>query len=300
MQERQAPFYSDGYRLDGTIYLPDDYRPREQRPAIIPCSGYQGVQAFYPRLLARQFTQAGYVCLGFDYRGFARSEGPRGRVILDEQVVDIRHAITWLGLQPEVDPQRLGLVGWGMGAANVVRVTAQDTRVRAVAALNGFYDGTRWLRTIHAYVTWQEMLHTIAEDRIRRVTTGHSQRVEPFLHYPLDPDTAAHVQKELATLPGFGEQVTLEFSESLTLLNAEKDVTAIAPRPLFIAHGTQNRLHPVDESLALYAAAKDPKELYLLPGKHNDFMYHDHAVFRRLMTRLFAFFERSLPAEAEI
>jgi alpha-beta hydrolase superfamily lysophospholipase len=299
MQERQAPFYSEGYQLAGTVYVPDDYRTGEKRPAIVPCSGYQGVQSFYPRLFARQLTQAGYVCLGFDYRGFARSEGPRGRVILDEQVVDIRNAITWLSLQPEVEPQCLGLVGWGMGAANVVRAAAQDERVRAVAAINGFFVGTRWLRTIHSYVTWHAILQAIAEDRIRRVTTGHSQLVEPFLHYPLDPDTAEHVQKELATLPGFGEQVTLEFSESLTLLNAEKDVAAIAPRPLFIAHGKHNRLHPVDESLALYAAAHEPKELHLLAGKHNDFMYHDHPVFVTLMARLTAFLARCVATHPE-
>jgi uncharacterized protein len=300
MQQRRAQFFSDVYQLDGILYLPDDHRPGEKRPAFIPCSGYQGVQAFYPRLFASQLTTAGYVCLGFDYRGFARSGGPRGRVILDEQVADIRHAITWLSLQPEVDSQRLGLIGWGMGAANVVRVTAQDERVRAVAALNGFFDGTRWLRAIHSSVTWQAMVQAIAEDRIRRVTTGRSQLVEPFLHYPLDPDTAEHVQKELATLPGFGEQVTLEFSESLMQLNAEKDAAAIAPRPLFIAHGTQNRLHPVAESLALYAAAQEPKELYLLAGKHNDFMYHDHAVFIALMARLTAFFARYFAPETAL
>jgi alpha-beta hydrolase superfamily lysophospholipase len=297
MQQRRAQFFSDGYQLDGILYLPDDHRPGEKRPAIIPCSGYQGLQAFYPRLFASQLTTAGYVCLGFDYRGFARSDGPRGRVILDEQVADIRHAITWLGLQPEVDSQRLGLIGWGMGAANVVRVTAQDGRVRAVAALNGFFDGTRWLRAIHSPATWQAMVQAIAGDRIRRVTTGHSQLVAPFLYYPLDPDTAAHVQKELATLPGFGEQVGLEFFESLTRLNAEKDAAAIAPRPLFIAHGAQNRLHPVAESLVLYEAAKEPKEFYLLAGKHNDFMYRDHAVFTTLIARLTAFFAPYLTPE---
>jgi fermentation-respiration switch protein FrsA (DUF1100 family) len=299
MQERQAPFYSDGYQLVGTIYLPDDYRAGEKRPAVIPCSGYQGVQSFYPRLFARQLTHAGYVCLGFDYRGFASSEGPRGRVILDEQVVDIGNAITWLRLQPEVEPQCLGLIGWGMGAANVVRVAAQDERVRAVAAINGFFDGSRWLRTIHSHGTWHAMLQAITEDRIRRVTTGRSQLVAPFLHYPLDPDTAVHVQKELATLPGFGEQVTLEFSDSLLRLNAEKDVAAIAPRPLCIAHGEHNRLHPVDESLALYAAAQEPKELHLLAGKHNDFMYNDHPVFVTLMAHLTAFFARYVAAPSE-
>ncbi|PUB08205.1 X-Pro dipeptidyl-peptidase-like protein [Paenisporosarcina sp. OV554] len=133
-------FYSKGYKLDGTIYLPDDYQPGEKRPAIIPNSGYQGFNEFYPRLFARNLTQAGYVCLGFDYRGFAKSEGDKGRVILDEQVEDIINAVSFLQAQSEVNPDQVGLLGWGMGGSNVVRVAAKDKRVKAVAALNGFFD----------------------------------------------------------------------------------------------------------------------------------------------------------------
>ncbi|RBP85485.1 X-Pro dipeptidyl-peptidase-like protein, partial [Cytobacillus firmus] len=145
MQERQISFYSEGFKLDGTIYLPDDYQQGEKRPAIIPNSGYQGFNEFYPRLFARNLTELGYVCLGFDYRGFAGSEGQQGRVILDEQVQDVRNAITFLQTQDEVNPENIGLIGWGMGASNVVRVAAADKRVKAVAALNGFYNGERWL-----------------------------------------------------------------------------------------------------------------------------------------------------------
>lgn len=51
MQERTVYFYSEGYKLDGTLYLPDDIQPGEQRPAIIPNSGYQGFNKFYPAFL---------------------------------------------------------------------------------------------------------------------------------------------------------------------------------------------------------------------------------------------------------
>ncbi|MFD6211457.1 alpha/beta hydrolase [Peribacillus sp. NPDC060253] len=114
MIKRQIQFYSEGYKLDGTVYLPDDYKKGEKRPAIIPNSGYQGFNEFYPKLFAENLTAAGYVCLGFDYRSFAKSEGEEGRVILDEQVEDIQNAITFLSLQEEVDSDRIGLIGWGM------------------------------------------------------------------------------------------------------------------------------------------------------------------------------------------
>jgi fermentation-respiration switch protein FrsA (DUF1100 family) len=294
MLERQISFYSEGNKLDGTVYLPDDYLQGEKRPAIIPNSGYQGFNEFYPHLFAKNLTEAGYVCLGFDYRGFANSDGKQGKVLLNEQVEDIRNAITFLQLQEEIDPQQIGLIGWGMGAANVVQVAAADKRVKAVAALNGFFNGERWLKSIHTYVEWNQILKTIEEDRIRRVTTGESLLQDPFIHYPLDPATNDYVNKELVPLSPFGKQTALQFTESIATMNAEKVVAEISPRPLFIAHGKDNLLHPVDESVALYESAKEPKQLYLIDGKHNDFMYHQHPIFQELVQQLKEFFSYHL------
>lgn len=293
MQERQISFYSEGFKLDGTIYLPDDYQPGEKRPAIIPNSGYQGFNQFYPRLFARSLTELGYVCLGFDYRGFADSEGKQGRVILDEQVQDIRNAITFLTTQDEVDPENIGLIGWGMGASNVVRAAAADKRVKAVAGLNGFYNGERWLKSIHSYVDWIEIKNMVEADRIHRVTTGSSKYEDPFIHYPLDPATNDYVQKELAPLSPFGKQTQLQFTESIIELDADKTASAIEC-PLFIGHGKENLLHPVEESLHFYEAATEPKQLFLIEGKHNDFMYHEHPVFQDLIGQLGQFFGKSL------
>lgn len=300
MIERQISFYSEGYKLDGTIYLPDDYKEGEKRPAIIPNSGYQGFNEFYPRLFSKQLTKAGFVCLGFDYRGFANSEGEIGRVILDEQVEDIKNAITFLEIQEEVDPNAIGLIGWGMGAANVVRVTAQDKRVKAVAALNGFYHGERWLKSIHSYVEWKDILKMVKEDRVRRVTVGKSLLEDPFIHYPLDPATNDYVQKELAPLEPFGNKTYLQFSDSIINMNAEKVVADIAPRPIFVGHGKDNLLHPLEESLQLYRSAREPKQLYIIDGKHNDFMYEDHKEFSKLTKELIRFFENYLIKDEQL
>lgn len=291
MKERSVSFYSEGYRLKGTIYLPDDYKSGEKRPAIIPVSGYQGFNEFYPKLFSRYLTAAGYVCLGFDYRGFAESGGRKGRVILDEQIQDIKNALTFVQIQEEVDAERIGLIGWGMGAFNVVQVTAADKRVKAVAALNGFYNGERWLKSIHSYVQWHQILEMVEIDRVRRVTTGKSLRTDPFIHYPLDPATNSYVQKELAPLSPFGKKIDLQFTDSIMAMNAEQFAASIAPRPLFIGHGRHNMLHPWEEAEALYAATAEPKELYWINGKHNDFMYNGHPVLSELNAQLVEFFQ---------
>jgi uncharacterized protein len=291
MTEKQITFYSEGHRLKGTIYLPEDYEEGEKRPVIISNSGYQGFNEFYPKLFSRYFTAAGYIGIGFDYRGFAESEGAQGRVILNEQVQDIRNSVTFAQSRPEIDPEQIYLLGWGMGAPSVVEVAARDSRVKAVAALNGFYNGARWLQSIHAEEDWKNLLADVEEDRIARVTTGKSKRVDPFKHYVLDPATANYVSKELAPLAPFGKQIELQFTESILDTYAEKVVDAVSPAPLFIAHGTDNMLHPKQEAEALYAAAKDPKELYWIDGKHNDFMYYDHPVMNELIDQLLDFFK---------
>ena len=294
MKEEQITFYSEGAELVGTVYLPDDYMDGVRYPAIIPNSGYKGFNRFYPRLFARSLTAAGFVCLGFDYRGFGDSGGVPGRVLLDEQVQDIRNAITYLSTRNEVDPERVGILGWGMGASNVIRVAAQDPRAKAVAALNGFYVGTRWLKTVHPYVRWHEIVQEVEADRTERVRTGQSRRISPFAHYPLDPLTDEHVHVELALLPTFEDWVTVQMTESVLELDAEREAHRISPRPVFVAHGMGNLLHPLDEAGHLYEALGEPKVFYRIAGQHNDFMYEDHPEYQRLMIEVVRFFRESL------
>ena len=294
MIEKPVQFYSEGLLLQGTLYFPDNYQEGEKLPAIIPNSGYQGVNEFYPRMFAQSMTDKGYICLGFDYRGFADSEGDPARVLLEEQVQDIHNAITFLQLQEEVDHERIGLIGWGMGGSNVIRVTETNNNVSAVAALNGFYHGERWLKTVHSYEDWMKVLETVEQDRIRRVVEGESKEDEPFLHYPLDPATRDYVEKELADRKGFGGKTRIQFTESILELDADRAAQNLDDIPLFVGHGVENILHPFEEAIALYEQAAEPKQFYRIEGKHNDFMYSEHNEYIGLMNELETFFNEAL------
>ena len=295
--EKETTFFSEGSRLEATLYFPDNQGTGPQ-PALVINSGYQGFNEFYPKMFARQMTERGYVCLGFDYRGMADSEGPKGRVLIEEQVADIRNAVTFMQSQEVVDDKQLGLIGWGMGAANVVLAAEKGRNVAAVASLNGFYNGERWLKSIHSYDEWTRIADEVREDRTKRVLEGESKLADTFAHYPLDPATDDYVQKELAKVYGFGHPTALQFTESILDLKVEKVVSDLAPTPLFIGHGSRNSLHPYDEALALYEAAASPKTLYTVDGRHNDFMYSDHPEFLLLCDRLQEFFDRAFEASA--
>lgn len=298
MIQKDVAFYSEGSRLKATIYYPDNLPEGGKHPALVVNSGYQGFNEFYPKMFAGRMTERGFICLGFDYRGMADSEGEKGRVLIEEQAQDIRNAVTFIQAQEDVDPRRVGLVGWGMGAANVVLAAEKGADVAAVASLNGFYNGQRWLKSIHTYDEFLKIVDEVDEDRVRRITQGESKLADTFIHYPLDPATDDYVQKELASVYGFGHPTRLQFTESILDLRVEDVVAYLAPTPLFIGHGKHNSLHPYDEAEALYAAAASPKTLYTIEGRHNDFMYSDHPVFLRLCDQLKGFFDAAFEASA--
>jgi predicted acyl esterase len=81
IERRPITFFSEGLRLDGDLYLPAGLQAGEKRPAVIPLSGYQGLKGLQPARFARALVPLGYICLVFDYRGFGRSEGRRGRLV---------------------------------------------------------------------------------------------------------------------------------------------------------------------------------------------------------------------------
>lgn len=82
---------------------------------------------------AAVLTRHGYGVLALDARGSGNSTGI-GNLWGWYGMEDISGAINWLYQQPEVDQQRIALVGLSMGGEEAVTVAPADHRVRAVVA----------------------------------------------------------------------------------------------------------------------------------------------------------------------
>ena len=59
--------------------------------------------------------------------------------------------------------------------------------------------------------------------------------------------------------------------------------------PVLIIHGDQDEIIPVEMGRRLFAAARDPKELYIIPGgHHNDtFLVGGKAYFEKLKSFIY-------------
>ena len=131
-----------GITLVGDLYLPKDRGDRKL--AAIAVSGpFGAVKEQSSGLYAQTLAERGFVTLAFDPSYTGESGGyPRNVASPDINTEDFSAAVDFLGLQKEVDRNRIGLLGicgWGGMALNAA---ANDTRIKATVA-STMYDMTR-------------------------------------------------------------------------------------------------------------------------------------------------------------
>jgi uncharacterized protein len=303
MITRELTYYSDGLKLEGLLQLPDDRGDSERLPAVIVLSGVQGLKEWVPGRWWPAFVEERFAVMAFDYRGFGTSEGERGRLIPEEEIRDVFASLTFLRQQPEVDADRIGALGWGLGGGIALAVAARDARVRAVASVNGPGNVGRTVRDGSTYTQWLDLQERLAADRVQRVATGSSARI-PFndLHYPgrsaMEKDIREQFNQDMRSLGREPiQEFTLETAEAYYNFRPEEEVERISPRPLLVVHGDQNFFMPVDEARSIFTRAREPKQLIIIPGaKHLEWIAPESPFRRAYMQRVVAWFQENLKA----
>ncbi len=292
MEEKKVQFFSRGQKLAAILFSPDNVK--ERAAGIVLCQGYTGTKELFLPLLAKAFCEAGYPSLVFDYRGWGESEGDKGLLFPWEQVEDIRNAMTFLGTQEAVDPERLGLYGTSFGGANVIAVAAIDQRVKCIVANLPIGNGKRWLRSLRRLWEWRELLQLIAEDRQNRVLSGKSRKMKAFDVVPLDPSIQAAMADAVKEGLLQEDDITLESAEAIIAYSPEDMVAQISPRPILFIHAGSDNLVSSEEAQSLYKRAGEPKKLVIVPGvTHVDFYLGE--AFGQVTTLSLDWFNRYLP-----
>jgi hypothetical protein len=292
---KPVTFYSEGIKLAGDVYLPEDIKPSERRAGIVLCHGYTGVRNIYLPDNARVLAEAGYVVLNFDYKGWGDSDGSKTRLAPYSRVADVQAALSFLSAHPQVDPNRLGIYGTSYGGATVVFVAAIDPRVKCVVSVVGIGNGARWMRSVRRPDEYHDLLARADEDRRNRALTGASalaDRNEILLPDRQSAELGAAARKNN---PFAVTQVPLEFIDDTLGFNPEWVVDRIAPRPVLFITADDDRLVPPQESEAMHARAGEPKKLVVLKGVGHYEVYGGEP-FRRVMDETLAWYRAHLPA----
>lgn len=290
-------FYSEGVRLVGDVYVPDGLAPAERRAGIVLCHGYTGVKDLYLPDNARVLTEAGYVVMTFDYKGWGDSEGSRNRLAPYSRVADVQAALTFLGARPEVDADRLGIYGTSYGGATVVWTAAVDPRVRCVVSVVGIGHGARWMRSVRRPDEFHDLLARSERDRVKRALDGASEfvpREEILLPDRQSAELAAAARRNN---PAAVSTIPLEYVAETLEFHPEWVVDRIAPRPVLFITTDDDRLVPPEESVRLHARAGEPKKLVVLKGYGHYEVYAEPA-FGEVMRETVAWYRQHLPAQA--
>jgi len=176
--------------------------------------------------LAVSLSKRGYIVLLFDFRAHGENEGSRTSLGYHEQK-DIVAALGFLKARPEIDPDNIGIYGFSMGGSAAILAAAQTNAFCAVVVDSAF---------------------TSLRDQARDAITG-------FYHLPSFP---------FLPLAIMGYQ--LYFQTSVDSVSPVSVIAKVAPTPVLIIEGEGDALIPADNGRKLFAAAREPKELWIIPN----------------------------------
>jgi uncharacterized protein len=262
--KKEVTFYSEGSLIAADLYLPDIVRENEPLPGIVLCHGFSGIKELLLPAFAEEFVRHQFISLVFDYRGFGKSEGTRGRLVPSEQVTDIRNTLTFLQGLDQVDSNRIGVWGTSYGGAHVLTAAAMDSRIQCVVSQLPFGNGERVITGQMSVDEKEKFLHSMYRAWRKLVTKNKVLNLSPekiiggeefknFYEKALKKFPQADVKLPVTTL-----LKTYEYKPEESL----KKVRV----PLFIIAAENDTINPPGEAERLFREANDPKELQVIKG----------------------------------
>ena len=158
-----------GITLAADVYKPKDVSGK--LAAIAVCGPFGAVKEQASGLYAQKMAERGFLTMAFDPSFTGESGGqPRYMASPDINTEDFQAAVDYLSLREDVDPEKIGIIGWGGMALNVA---ALDTRIKATVA-STMYDMTRV--NAKGYFDSEDS----EEARYAKKQTLNAQRIEDY------------------------------------------------------------------------------------------------------------------------
>ena len=253
---RQVTFPNQyNMNIAGNLFLPKNLDQKTKHAAIIVGHPMGAVKEQSANLYAVKMAEQGFVTLSVDLAFWGGSEGqPRNAVSPDLYAETFSAAADFLGTNPLVDRERIGVIGiYDMGAAN--------------------RNGLRHGMTLEQR---KQILREAAEQRYAEFTGGETRYTSGTVHELTE--TSTPIEREFYafyrtprgefTPEGSSPQLTTHptFTSNVKFMNFYpfSDIETISPRPMLFIAG--EKAHSIEFSEDAYRLAAEPKELYIVPG----------------------------------
>lgn len=272
----------------GITLAADMYRPKgaaEKLPAIAVSGPFGAVKEQAAGLYAQEMAERGFMTIAFDPSFTGESGGmPRRVASPDINTEDFSAAVDFLAVQPDADPDRIGIIGicgWGGLAINAA---ANDPRIKAAVAStmydmcrvtsNGYFDADN---NPEARYRLKEVLAT---QRTEDYRSGHYSRAGGVID-PLPDDAPQFVkdyhdyyktsrgfhQRSGNSTDGWNMTSALPFV-NFTLLDRADEIR----NAVMVVHG--EKAHSLYFGKDAFERLKgDNKELLIVPGASHTDLY---------------------------
>lgn len=266
-----------GITLAADVYLPKN-RANKSLPALAISGPYGAVKEQSSGLYAQTMAEKGFVTVAFDpsYTGESGGE-PRNVSSPEINTEDFSAAVDYLGLQPYVDKNRIGIIGiCGFGGMGL-NATAVDKRIKAVA-VTSMYDMSRVMsKGYYDKMSLEErtkILETLNLQRWEDAKNGKPAiggRILPEALKGDEPQFEKEYFDYYRTPRGFhprslNSNGAWSATNALPFMNMPlmSYIKEISPRPLLIIAGENAHSRYFSEDA--YKAANEPKELMIIPN----------------------------------
>ncbi|MBY8130014.1 alpha/beta hydrolase [Vibrio fluvialis] len=290
----------------GITLAADLYQPKNasgKLAALVLSGPFGAVKEQSSGLYAQTMAERGFVTIAFDpsYTGESGGE-PRNVASPDINIEDFSAAVDFVGLLPNVDRERIGVIGicgWGGMALNAVAI---DKRVKAVVT-STMYDMTRVMSKGYFDSATLEQ-RTAALDQLGQQRWADAEKGEPA-YGPVSLELKGGEPQFVVEYAAYYKSPERGFHPRAINSNASWTVTTplsfmnmpiltyiaeISPRPVLFIHG--EKAHSRYFSETAYEAAAEPKELMIIPGANHTDLYDQMDVIP--FDKITAFFQQHL------
>ena len=302
--ERKHVRYNNRYgiAIAADVYAPKNIDKSKKYPALIVGAPYGGVKEQGPCVYANELAQRGFIVLTFDQVYMGESGGePRHVSSPDLFAESFSAAVDYLGVkEPNVDREKIGVIGICGSGGFALSAAQVDTRIKAVATTS-MYVMTDAARMGQTKEQIEAAKRALAEKRWEDFANGTPEYLPYFPEEPYEFDKRPEVDpltdewmRFYAVPRGHHPNASGGFTttSNLSMLNFRllDYVDEISPRPILLIVG--DRAHSKAFSENVYAAAAEPKELYIVEDAEHIDLYD--RVDRIPFDKLESFFQANL------
>lgn len=269
-----------GMEVAGNLFMPKQLGSNGRSAAIVVGHPMGAVKEQSANLYATKMAEQGFVTLSIDLPFWGESEGhPRNAVSPDLYADAFSAAVDYLGTQPAVDRERIGVLGICGSGSFVISAAKIDPRMKAVATVSMYDMGAANRQALNQSQTVAQRKAVIAQAARQRdvefaggetqYTSGTVHQITPTSH-PIEREFYDFYRTPRGeyTPPGQSPLLTTHptLSSNVKFMNFYpfNDIETISPRPMLFITGTE--AHSREFSEAAFQRAAEPKELHWVPG----------------------------------